>query len=346
MLSMPEALPTNASSVNERERATVSVASGTSSSGGSGSWRDHLIEWTLNKVAARPQIANPAWHVSDAELREVVIHWPSAYNWPQARYWMDTLFYGLRRLVRVEVCELPQPYCNTVLTEFIINGKSHDVAIDYADDSELQSKESVQRCSVYFKMQYLRGGYDLPNVLPGGYVSDGRKLYLHLGRLRRLRDQQRFACDVTGRFSLDFAPETRKKAIGLLKEQNDFKFEGGLTKVSYLDFLKEIARAKICIDLPGRGDFCFRLVNYMAVGACIVAAPHHNAFHVPLVDRQHIAYIEPDFSNLVELCNYYLKNEDAREQMCRESRSFFEQYLHKDNLAAYYIHSCLARLKD
>ena len=163
-------------------------------------------------------------------------------------------------------------------------------------------------------------------------------------RLRRLRDARNFQFDVYGRFSTEFAGETRRRAIELLSDQNQFRFEGGLRKVKYLDFLKEIARAKICIDLPGEGDLCFRLINYLAVGACIIGPPPRTTLHAPLVDRVHLAYAKPDLSNLIDVCSYYLENDDAREEMSRNSRRFFDEYLHKDNLAAYYLRSCLDRL--
>lgn len=306
-------------------------------------WRDRAIEVTLKAVARRPQMINPAWRILPEELREVSIRWPTRYQWPRAHLWVDSLLYGFRSRTRVEMVELDQPYKGTVLFQFIARGRAHDVIIDYSDYPEI-NEEGVGRCPVYFKMQHRREGYGVSHVLPGGYVPDGRKLYLHLPRLRKLRDKQDFAYDVYGRFSLEFAGETRRRSVEILKEQRDFRFEGGLAKVSYLDFLKEVARARICIDLPGEGDFCHRLINYFAVGSCVIAARHRNILNAPLVDREHLVYMKDDFSDLVELCNFYLKNDEAREEMRRKSRLFFEQYLHKDNLTNYYLRAILDRV--
>jgi Glycosyl transferases group 1 len=305
--------------------------------------KDKAVEVALNTLASAPQSVNPAWHINAGELKGVIIRWPTRYEWPRAHLWVDTLLYGFRRRARVEMTDLEQPYKGTVLFQFVVKGKAHDVAIDYSDYPEI-NEESARRCPVYFKMQHAREGYNLGNVLPGGYVSDGRKIYLHLPRLRKIRDRRDFQYDVTGRFSLEFAGETRRRAVEILSAQKDFKFEGGLTKVGYLDFLKEIARSRICIDLPGEGDFCHRLINYFAIGACVISARHGNVLNAPLVDREHLAYTKDDFSDLVELCKFYLENEEAREAMCRKSRQFFEQNLHKDNLTAYYLRSCLDRL--
>ena len=306
--------------------------------------RDRAVEAALRTLAAGPSLPNEAWAIAPEELREVSILWPSQYQWPAASYWVDTILYALRKRVRVEFGPLPHNYRGTVLFQLSLRGKTHDVAIDYSDYPDI-NEESAARCAVYFKMQHRREGYGRANVLPGGYVPGGRKLYLHLRRLQRLRDRREFDFDVYGRFGAEFAAAQRRRAAELLSSQTEFRFEGGLKKVKYLDFLKEVAHSKVCIDLPGEGDFCFRLINYFAVGACVVGPRPRNVLNAPLLDRVHVAYTRNDLLDLVEVCRFYVENEAAREEMCRASRRFFEQYLHADNLAAYYLRSCLDRLK-
>jgi hypothetical protein len=55
---------------------------------------------------------------------------------------------------------------------------------------------------------------------------------------------------------------------------------------------------------------------------------------------------KPDFSDLVEVCSYYLENQEAREEMCRRSLNFFDEYLHQDNVTAYYLRSGLDSLRN
>jgi hypothetical protein len=275
-------------------------------------------------------------------VRDVVWRFLVKYEWERAGVWIDPLRRALKSLVRVATVDLPQEYQGIVSTQFVRNGLAHEVLIDYSDYADI-NREAAERASIYFKMQYRRGGYDSPRVVPGGCVADSRQIYLMLAHLRRLRDEQNFAFDVYGRFSLDYAAGIRRRAVEMLTAQNRFAFEGGLKKVTYREFLRDITRARICIDLPGNGAFCHRLVNYLAIGACVVAAPHGSDLHVPLVNGQHIAYAKDDLSDLIDLCEFYLRNEAAREEMCRQSRLYFDLYLHPDNLAAYYVHSCLAR---
>jgi Glycosyl transferases group 1 len=306
--------------------------------------RDRAASVALQTIAATPPI-NEAWAIEPEELDDMLIRWPITYQWPSARIWVDTLLQEFRRRVQVNFVDLPQPYRGTVIFQFVVRGKAHDIAIDYSDYPEV-NLDSAARCPLYFKMQHLREGYGIDHIIPGGYVCDSRRIYLQLQRIRRLRDQKQFAFDVYGRFSTEFARATRTRAVEMLAAQSFFKFEGGLNKVNYVDFLREIARASICIDLPGEGDLCFRLINYLAVGACIVGPRPRTTLHVPLQDRVHVAYASDDLSDLVDTCRHYLENETAREEMCLRNRRFFDQYLHKDNLSAYYLRSCLDRLAN
>jgi hypothetical protein len=306
-------------------------------------WKDIALEVAHKGGAGSATILNPDWRVEKAELEHVSLRWPARYEWPDAKLWVNGLLTGFKKLIPIEIARIEQNHSGIILFQLVVDGIPHDVTLDYFDLPRV-IPECADRSLAYFKMQYSRDGYDSPNIIPGGYVPDSRKLYLYLPSLRSKRDKKEFEYEVYGRFSLDFAKDRRREAVELLHGQKRFRFEGGLTKVGYVDFLKQIARAKICIDLPGNGDFCHRLINYLAIGACVIGPRHGNELHVPLVDRKHIAFAKDDLSDLVDLCAYYLENDEAREEMCRQSRLYFETYLHRDNLAAYYLRTMLDHL--
>ena len=255
------------------------------------------------------------------------------------------LLYGFRQHVKVEIVDdILQEYKGTVIFQIVIGEVARTVAIGYSD--YLPIDENCERnCDLYFKMQFDQNGYSSEKVVPGGYVPDGKRLYFHLNKLRRLRNRRDYTFDVNGRFGLSYAREIREKAVKILSTQDKFTFQGGMTMVSYLEFLKEIARSKICIDMPGLGPFCFRLINYMAIGSCVIAYPHKAILHSPLIDRKHIVYCKEDFSDLNELCEYYLEHNDEREEIAKNARTFFDLNLHKDNLVKYYLRTCLDRLE-
>ena len=308
-------------------------------------FRTKGVEIYLNNLAHTPQIENREWQLDNEKLRNVSIRWTNKYQWNEAGDWVDILLYGFRKLVKVEIVDdIPQPYHGTVIFQIVIGGKVYDVAVGYSDYLPID-EDCAKECDIYFKMQCSKEGYGYSNIVPGGFVPDGKRLYFHLSKLRKLSDQKRFLYDVYGRFGLDYAREIREKAVDILNRQNSFGFEGGMKKVSYHEFLREVAQSKICIDMPGLGDFCFRLINYLAIGTCVIAYPHRTTLHVPLIDRKHIVYVKEDFSDLVELCEYYLENTEEREEIARNSREFFDLYLHKDNLVKYYLKTCLEKLR-
>jgi len=303
------------------------------------------VEMYLNYFGHRPEIDNPDWAIASEELREVEIRWPESYQWDAASDWVDILLYGFRQHVPVELAaDIPQRYRGTVSFEMIINGRRRRVAIGYSDFMTIDD-DCAESCDLYFKMQYAKRGYPFANVVPGGYVPDGKRLYQHLGNLRDLRRRRSFRHDAYGRFGLAFARDIRERAVAILNDQQRFAFEGGMKTVYYLEFLQEVARSKVCIDLPGLGDFCFRLINYLAVGSCVIAYPHRTMLNAPLVDRHHIVYCKEDFSDLVDLCEHYLTHDEERERIAANAAGFFDRYLHKDNLVKYYLRTCLDRLK-
>jgi len=286
-----------------------------------------------------PPRENPAWALDPSDLKHLSIRWPSKYEWDEASDWVEMLRFGFRQHLRVEtVDDIPQLYKGTVVFEAVCAGSIRRIAIGYSDYLAID-EDCAENCDLYFKMQFDKLGYGRKNVIPGGYVPDGKRLYFHLKGLRKLRDRREFRFDVNARFSLNYAPEIRKKAISLLSEQQHFGFEGGVKTLPYIDFLREAARSRICIDLPGLGPLCFRLMNYLAIGTFVIAYPHKSLLHVPLVDREHIVYCKEDFSDLLDLCEYYLANGAERERIA--SNAFFDLNLHKDNLVRYYLNRIL-----
>jgi hypothetical protein len=304
-----------------------------------------LVWETYWKIAPQPGSMNlsPTWPLDPRELERICIIWPSQYEWNPSRKWVEPLLHGFRKYVRIESTRLAQDFKGIVLIQIFIGGRRHDVAIDYSDLADID-EVCARRCAVYFKMQFSRDGYSSSHILPGGFVPNSDAIYEYLPHVRSLADRKLSCYDVYGRFGLEFADQIRRKACSLLATQNHFRWEGSLRIRKYSLALREIARSKICIDLPGKGDFCFRLVDYLAVGACVIAPRHHTVLHIPLVDREHIVYAKEDLSDLIDLCNLYLEKYDAREALRQNSRSFFERYLHRDQLAAYYLRSCLDRL--
>lgn len=274
---------------------------------------------------------------SPAFSATTVIRWPRAYDWHSTSKWVEGLRSALARRVRLEWADLPQTWERVVTFELELGGERHLCAIDYADSSELHP-ELARRCLVYFKLQHRRGGYGLPSVVPGGYITGNHEVYSYLRPVRALRDQRQFSWDVNARFGLRFAADLRTVAVQQLSAARDLRFHGGAGRlVRYSRHLREIAQSRVCVDLPGNGDFCFRLVDYFAVGACVVARRHRNNLPVELVDDFHVVWVKDDLSDLVEQVRALVHDEERRERIALNARRYFDAHLHKEALADWYV---------
>jgi Glycosyl transferases group 1 len=307
------------------------------------------VDAAVRSLHLPPVTADPHWIPLPATVDSLLIRWPRETQ--PAVMGLGRMLAPVRRAIgryaQLELADIPQPLGGVVITELLDGSRAHPVALDFHDLPTLRDEELVKNCLVYFKAQYRRGGYAFPQVMPGGHLTDKGTIYWYLRYLRDLRDRQDFACDVYGRFGLRFNAELRRQAVGTLSAQRRFDFRGGFDPVPRATFLKEMARSRVCIDLPGQADaISLRLISCLAIGACIVGPRPKNELPAPLIDRVHVAWTRDDQSDLVDLCEYYIENSDAREQMASEARRFFDQYLHADSLAAYYLSACVTRLAN
>ena len=79
----------------------------------------------------------PRWRLEAQEFEEILLRWPSTYEWRFARKWVEPLLYGFQRLIKTEIADLAQPYRGIVLIQFVSGGTVHDVAIDYYDHPDI-----------------------------------------------------------------------------------------------------------------------------------------------------------------------------------------------------------------
>jgi len=309
-----------------------------------GHWRDYLTEyrWSLSPEVSTH--APPSFELDPGELAKLTIRWPVEYEWPVAANYLDDLRRGISTLARVEPAQIPQ-HRNVVVIEAVYDGRTSEITIDYSDITQRVEWDRVEKSALYFKMQYLAGGYggEAEKIVPGGYVNGHSEVYKYAQHVRPLTGQPAHY-EVYGRFGLQFAKEIRTRAVQMLNEQRSFQYEGSLRLVRYSRFLREVAQAKICIDLPSNSPFCFRLIDYFAVGACVIGPRHEAVMHVPLQDREHIVYTRPDLSDLIPLCEYYLHHDEERKRIQQSSRDYFEKYLHREQLGRYYLQQILRRV--
>jgi len=274
------------------------------------------------------------------------VSWPSDYPDPGSHFPADQLLGGMRQLgVPVELADVPQAGPAPIVVIRIGTGEECDlIAFDHADEPEID-EDIASRVLVYFKQQYASTGYEYPNVVPAGYMPANEVIYRYLPLLRAIRSARLFRYDVYCRFGLRYGgQELRVRAHQLLSARTDFHYEGNLfrypggpDKVPYRKYLFEIPRAKVCVDMPGNGDFAARLIDYLAVGACVVKPPPESRLPVELVDGVHVVYCQADLSDLGEVCAQLVRDAEMRESIARNARDFFDRYLHRRQLAERYV---------
>jgi hypothetical protein len=305
-------------------------------------WIDKSIEAfaALSTVHSIPP-ETLTWPPDEAVLARMRIRWPADYEWHFRRVLGDQMLAAFRRFVKVDVVKLAQPYQGVITFQLTMGGKSHVINIETSDYPDL-NEEAYHNCALHFKQQFRHEGYGLDRIIPGSYLNNDPIIYRYLRWLRRTRDEAPPRYDVTGRFQLRM--DQRRTPIDILRQSTGFRFRGGEGKVRYSRYLREIAGSKICVDLPGSANITFRIFDYFAVGACVVGPPHKCRLPVPFIDGEHLVYCREDYSDLEDICVALLRDDAERRRFIRKSRAFFDRYMHRDQLAAYYLHHCITML--
>lgn len=304
-------------------------------------WYDRLHEvvWRVKPDPA-PISANQTWRVDPESARGLLFRWPRRIPTAYRTGIGNHVVRALRHHARVDLVDLPQPYEGVINVEVVHNKRSRRVMIETSDYPELNERAYAD-ADLHFKMEFSLDGYgSRDRLLPGGYVPADPSIYRYLGHLRRLRDSAPPLFDVYGRYGLSM--EKRQRPMEILRNSSSFDFFGGHGKVRYSRYLRELARSRICIDLPSMSSITFRMIDSLAIGCCIVGPPHTNQMQVPFVDGVHVKYCAPDYSDLEEVCVRLLSDESMRRTLIANSRGFFDQYLHPFQLGAYYIHHSLS----
>jgi hypothetical protein len=287
------------------------------------------------------------WTPDPKRLAETTVTWPEHYLWPPQEIRVDPLRIGLGAYLRVDrgdVRELAaRQFDDVVPFRVRIDDRSFSIAVDYGDDVNLHP-ELLDCFDLVFKMQYLVEGYGSDRVVPGGYIPGSLALPRYLAPVRAQRDGSRPKADAYCRFGKDKSIKARDRAVELLSAQQLFRFRGGFGRVRYVASLIDAAHTRVCVDMPGLGPLCFRLVDYLAIGSAIVSPPNRCRLHVPLEPDRHIVYCRDDLTDLVDVVDSLRRDEARLARLNVESRSYFDRYLDRRQLAGYYLATCLERL--
>lgn len=275
-----------------------------------------------------------SWAIDAEELEATSIRWPRRYAWANANHFIEPIRLALNRHLRFVAADIPQDVGNFVAFEVVQSDRTLRIGIDYDDLPVLHP--DATRVDLCFKLQFQQGGYPSASIIPGGYVAPKLSIYRHAHRWRSIQEQLDGESPIFARFSPN--SDIRRELLKII-DRAGWATEHIVVGSSWLAYMRELSQAPVCLDAPGRGEHCFRLVEGLAAGACLMGPELSAELHVPTGDA--VMRVRRDLSDLVETCEKLLQNPEARSELRRRAADYFDRFLDLPQLGAYYVRSIL-----
>ncbi|MGB3751738.1 MAG: glycosyltransferase, partial [Arcobacteraceae bacterium] len=125
----------------------------------------------------------------------------------------------------------------------------------------------------------------------------------------------------------------RTQALELLQDKYDCK-ENGTTKNQIMKkykrkgtyYLQELSACKIGLNLRGAGWDTLRFWELSALGSFMISQKLNIKIENGFTNNKNIIYCEDDISDLVELCDYYLKHENKRIKIAQNAKKHIYEH--------------------
>jgi spore maturation protein CgeB len=135
----------------------------------------------------------------------------------------------------------------------------------------------------------------------------------------------------------------RTQALKIIQNKFDCIQNGTKLNQNFSDYnrkgdfyLEELNRCKITLNFRGGGWDTLRYWEVPAMGRFMVSQKPGILIPNDFIAGQHIIHPKEDLSDLVEICDYYLKNENKREEIARSAEEHTRKY-HSDIARAQYL---------
>lgn len=118
----------------------------------------------------------------------------------------------------------------------------------------------------------------------------------------------------------------RTKALTMLEDKFDCAQNGTKRNQVFrhykrrgIFYLQELASCKIVLNFEGVGIDTHRYWEVPALGRFLISSKPKIVIPNNFIDGVHIKFCRDDLSDLIELCEYYLRNEDERETIAKRA---------------------------
>lgn len=114
-----------------------------------------------------------------------------------------------------------------------------------------------------------------------------------------------------------------------------FRIKSPKTRVSQSEYHAELERSMICVSPFGFGEICWRDFEAVLFGCMIVKPDMGHVRTAPDIFERGVTYaaVKWDYSDLEEVCAYYLANEEIRLQVVQNARQRLLSALRPDWIA-------------
>ena len=210
-------------------------------------------------------------------------------------------------------------------TVFLDGGDWPEVAgdLDRLGGKELYEKVlSIRPFDYVFKREFLidRSYEDNVHPLPFAFNFD---------RLPKITGEKKY--DVAF-WAVESHP-IRTAALDLIQDKFDCKQNGSVKnqvmkkyKRKGEFYLQELARCKISLNFRGAGWDTLRYWEVPALAGFMISQKPGIVIKNNFLDNKEIIYCNDDLSDLLDLCRYYLKNEDEREVIVRRALAKMKEH--------------------
>lgn len=195
--------------------------------------------------------------------------------------------------------------------------------IYHKSEFTLNQVEKIRRFDLIFKREYIIGNTYEDRIVPLPFCFNVDRMPRSLP-LEKKYDVAFWAVE---------SDPIRVRALDVLQEHFDCRANGTTRNQTFKKYkrkgtfyLEELARCRISLSFRGGGWDTMRYWETPAVGSFMITQRPGILIPNDFVNGEHVVHCREDMSDIVELCEFYLKHPDKREGLARAAHTHLLQH--------------------